>query len=202
MLPVPDWRQNMTNRKTWLRMLVFLAVTSAMTISFAGCAGGPEAKNGAAPISCALLTNRDLWQYGTTRALNPFMARQLFIRGTPDEFVALRLTLSLAESARVSVSGSVQDPDGKEVAMLLSRAQLTDYWNQDAQGLNRDNMALYDSLERYYIPDLPFTSQKGRYIVVFKGTNPLPRPATVLFSVSASDGESQDFTFPLPPVQK
>ena len=192
----------MTHKRTCLRMLVFLAVTSVMTISVAGCAGEPAGKERAAPVSCTLLTSQDLWQYGATRVLNPFLARQSFIQGTPDEFVALRLTLSLAEAARVSVSGSVQDLDGKEVATLLSRAQLTDYWGQDAQGLNRDNRPLYDALERYYLPDFPFTSQKGRYIVILKGKKPLPRPATVLFSVALSDGESQDFTFPLPPAQK
>src|SRR5271169_2726475 len=119
----------MVSEQAWRKPFVLFAAALAVMISAAGCSSGPEPAPGAPPVSCILLSGPDLWQYGTNDVVNPFVPRKAFIRGADDEFAALRIRLSLPESAQVSIEGSIQDPAGKEIAPLQTLAQMTEYWS-------------------------------------------------------------------------
>ena len=94
----------------------------------------------------------------------------------------------------------MRDEAGTEVAQLQTYAQMVKYWDIAEDLPHRDVQIRSDTLQRYYPPDLQFNARKGRseYIVVFKGNNPLPRPATITLSVAVGDAEPQVFTLPLP----
>lgn len=193
----------MVSEQAWRKPCVLFAAALAVMISAAGCSSGPEPAPGAPPVSCILLSGPDLWQYGTNDVVNPFVPRKGFIRGADEEFVALRIRLSLPESAQVSIDGSVQDPAGKEVAPLQTLAQMTEYWSGAEDVAYRDQNARSNTLTRYYPASFYFTAKKGssEYVVVFRGKNPLPRPASVMLSVAVGDAQPQQFNFPLPDMK-
>ena len=155
--------------------LNFLAAAIAVAVSVAGCASGPAPAVPA--VACELVSGSELWKYGPNAVVNPFVPLTGTVRGTQDEFVVLRIRLSLAESTTVEIDGLVEDPTGKELARLQTFGQMT----------------------RYYPPDLHFVARKGRaeYIVLFSGKNPLSRPAVISLSVTLN-GEPEQFTFALP----
>jgi hypothetical protein len=179
--------------------LTFLAAALAVAVSVAGCSSGPEPAGAIPAVACELVSGRDLWKYGPNAAANPFLPLTGMVRGTQDEFVVLRIRLSLAESTTVEIDGSVEDPTGKKLARLQTLGQMTEYWTGPENIPNRDKQVRSDTLTRYYPPDLHFVVKKGRaeYIVVFTGKSPLPRPAVINLSVTLN-GEPQQFTFPLP----
>ena len=178
--------------------LNFLAAAIAVAVSVAGCASGPAPAVPA--VACELVSGSELWKYGPNAVVNPFVPLTGTVRGTQDEFVVLRIRLSLAESTTVEIDGLVEDPTGKELARLQTFGQMTRYWSGQAESLPfRDKQVRSDILTRYYPPDLHFVARKGRaeYIVLFSGKNPLSRPAVISLSVTLN-GEPEQFTFALP----
>ena len=183
-----------------VKSAIFLAAILAVALSSAGCASGPSTAAETPAVSCILLSSSEIGHYGASRAINPFSPRTSLLQGTPDEFVVLQLNLSLAESTRVAIAGSVQDAAGNEVARLQSLTQMQEYWRFGTDLPDREARARVDTLARYYAPSLEFVRNKGRpeYIVVLMGKKPLPRPASILVSVTLSGGDPQLFSFPLP----
>lgn len=179
---------------------VSLLLAAAIALLSAGCASVPIGSEPQA--SCTLLSSMDAGTYGTNFFTNPFMKPSSLIRGTPDEFVVLDLTLRLPESATVNLEGSVTQDSGDTVARMYTLKEMHTYW--DGWGDNSDvtSRTRIEALERYYAPSDQFQAHKGRseYVVVLMGKNPLPRPATVEFSVSIN-GVPQPFKFPLPPLK-
>jgi hypothetical protein len=177
---------------------------AALAVAFVldSCASGPETGS-TSPVTCDLPSSREISFLTTTRSNNPFLPISGLLRGTADEFVVVRIRLFLPDSTIVAVDGSVNDETGAEVAKLQTYTQMAKYWDIAEDLPPRDVQARSDALQRYYPMDAQFKARKGRseYIVVFKGKNPLPRPATVALTVILN-GEPQDFTFPLLPVKK
>jgi hypothetical protein len=179
-----------------------LGVAVAITVSFASCAGAPEPAAGTSPVSCDLLSNREISLLSTTRVTNPFMPTIGIVQGSRDEFVVARIRLVLPEPTLVVINGSVTGDAGNAVAPLKTYQQMTRYWTEDAGDIDyRDARTRSDVLTRWYPPDLQFTAKAGRseFVVAFIGKNPLPRPASVTLSVALGDAPPQEFTFPLPP---
>jgi len=174
-----------------------LAAACALALSVAGCASAPEPVG---PVSCALLSSREVSYLSTESRNNPFVPITGLLRGT-DEFVVLKVSLSLSQASQVILEGSVQAEDGSEVARLQTLPQMIRYWQDEDEVPHRDVVARGNTLTRWYPPSPSFEAKQGRseYIVVFKGKKPIPRPATVSLALTLGDGTSQEFTFSLPP---
>jgi hypothetical protein len=182
-----------------LRSFFMFAASCAVALSAAGCmSGGGTA---AAPVACRLLSPQEISSYAPSRPLNPFVAHGSLLQPAPEEFVVLELDLSLAEPARVAITGAVEDESGAAVAQLWSRTQMHIYWDHLADVTDRDARTRVETLDRYYPPAADFAARRGRttWILVFEGKSPLPRPATVKVAVSLGGAEAQAFEFPLPP---
>jgi hypothetical protein len=180
-----------------------LSAALAVALTAAGCASAPEPTSPS--VSGQILTRTEVSYIGATRETNPFIPLSRVIHGAPDEFAVVRIHLGLPAPTLVTIDGSVRDGTGAEVARLQSYQDMADYWNDPTDQLPfRTIQARSDTLQRWYVPSLSFQGNKGRteYVVVFKGNNPIPRPATVTLSVGFGDEAPQELTFPLPPREK
>jgi hypothetical protein len=190
-------------RSIIVKSFCFVAVILlAAGLSITGCASAPAERSGSSPaISCRLLPKTDIWSYGPTYATNPFLAPSGLIKGTPDELAVLRIDLTLPESARIGIQGSVQDSAGNTVARLLDLNELRTYWSDWGDRTDKSSRDRLGMLERWCVPSLEFNAHGGRsqYVIVMMGKNPLPRPASVVVSVTLNNVEAGSFTFELPP---
>jgi hypothetical protein len=182
-----------------MRSTGLLVVIVIITFFAAACASGPQ---GTTPeVSCALLSSWDLGSYGSSYVSNPFMAPTSLLKGAPDEFVPLGLTLSLPEAATVNIDASVRNETGDVVARLYTLPEMEQYWSNWGDATDRTSRDRLQTLDRWYIPGAQIAAHKGRteYVMVLMGKKPLPRPASVMVAVSINAGDPQMFTFPLPP---
>lgn len=183
------------------RFLIIVAAMLAALASAVSCSSGPEPAAAVPSVSCDLLSSREISFLSATRDTNPFFPIAGLLRGSPDEFVVLRIRLSLPGTTAVALEGSTRDGTGTDVAPLQTLSQMKKYWDTPEDLANRDKVAKANTLIRWYPPEPQFTAPRDRseYLVVFKGKNPIPRPATISLSVTLGDAEPQEFTFPLPP---
>ena len=175
----------------------------AVSLATAGCASTPLPQSPTA--TAQVLTRTEVSYIGATRDTNPYIPQSRLVHGSPDEFVVVKLQLAMPEKILVTLGGSVQDANGTEVATLQSYQDMVSYWTDPTEQLPfRTIQARSDTLQRWYPPSLSFEANRGRveYDVVFKGRNPIPRPATVTVDVSFGDSAPQEFSFPLPPHDK
>jgi len=178
-------------------------VALIMAITLAGCAGGPSPAS-TAPVTCDLLSTREVSFLTPTRANNPYYPISGLLRGTADEFAVVRVRLDFPDATPISLDGTVTDQSDTAVALLQTYDQMVRYWDIAEDLPARDRQIRSDALQRYYPSALSFTARKGRseYVIVFKGKSPMPRPATVTVSVGLGDAQPQVFSFPLPPKEK
>jgi hypothetical protein len=186
-----------------LRFMCLPAAILGVAVFMASCATEPPG-TGTTGVSCTLLNWLDLGSYGANYTTNPFLAPTSMLKGTPDEFVALDLMLSLPDSATVNLDGAVRSDSGDLVARMNDLPQMRDYWDNWGDRTDKTSRTRLDTLNRWCMPSSQFVAHKGRteYVIVLMGKNPLPRPASVVVSVSLNAGDPQTFTFPLPPKKK
>jgi hypothetical protein len=175
-----------------------MAITALIVL--AGCATvrGPAEETPA--VSCVLLAPADVWGYATADEANPFLAPAGLLRGTPSEFVVLRLTLSLREESRIAVSAEARDAAGNKTARLYSASDMRDLWKAWGDETSLPHLKRAETLDRWCLPATGFTRRAGRgeYVLVLVGKKPLPRPALVDVAVTVGDAEPAVFTFTLP----
>jgi hypothetical protein len=182
------------------RSLGLLAAVSAIVLVVAACATGPHAGSGA-PVSVTVLSSRDMGSYGPTYNSNPFIAPDAFIKGSPDEFVVLDVTLALPDSATVNIDAAVTDEAGTTVARMYSLDDMRRYWSDWGDQSEKNSRTRIETLVRWYPPSSQFVAHKGgsEYIIVLIGKRPIPRPSTAAISVSINAVEQGPFTYALPP---
>ena len=186
-----------------LRPVCLLAAILGGSVFIASCVTAPPGA-GTPGVSCTLLSSLDLGSYGVNYTTNPFLPPTSLVKGTPDEFVALDLVLSLQDSATVNIDGAVRSESGDQVARLNDLPQMRDYWSNWGDRTDKTSRTRLDTLDRWCMPSTQFAAHKGRteYVIVLIGKKPLPRPASVAVSVSLNGGDPQIFTFPLLPKKK
>jgi hypothetical protein len=182
------------------------AAVFAVLFLSAACATGARPASGEPEVLCTMLTSWDLGSYGANSATNPFLAPSGLIEGTPDEFVALDIALSLPDSATLSIDAAVRraGENGEIVARLYSLQDMRKYWRAWGDPSAQTSRTRLDTLERWYAPSSQFVAHKGRseYVIVLVGKNPLPRPASATVSIALNGKVGGTFEFPLPKGSK
>ncbi len=179
---------------------VAASVLALLVVFVSGCATTPITSP---EVTVKIVPERDLARYGASFTNDPFYAPFTLIMSR-DEFVTLTVTVALPDATRVTIDGTIQDPDGKSIARLYSRDELRAYWLGRGRQADPDMVKRLDYLDRYYVPALNFAGLKGRYqyYVTMIGKDPLPRPAKVMLAVTLGTGDPQQFSFDLPPLKK
>lgn len=175
--------------------IVLLAVTMALCFS---CASAPAITE--ASVSVRMPSDAELKSaYGYNFEVNPYLEPSSIIRGKPDEFIVLRIDLSLPAPAHVDVSARIVAPDGTVVAQPKDPEQMRLYWDM-WEGKDVDKTKRFTVLDRSYLPSFSLEARAGKttYYVVLMGKNPLTRPGRVEASLLVAGMEPCLFSAELP----
>jgi len=174
---------------------VFVLMLTVVALSCASIPSGTKAGITIAIADTASLKSA----FGSTFMQNPFLVPNGLIRGIPDEFVVVRVDLNLGARSLVAIEGGIYSEAGANLAELLDKQSLGEYWftwdpREEPDSRRRSK------LERNALPGAHFQLSPGqhRYYLVFKGPNPIPRPATIRIQVSAEGLELVVFEDALP----
>ena len=135
---------------------------------------------------------------------NPFIAPNTMLKGRPNEFVVLRLDVTVAQPSELSIAANVKSEDGVSQAQLYSLNEMQSYWSDWGDQSDYSSRERLSTLNRYYLPKLDFVAHAGQryYLFILVGKYPIKRPATVSASVTVGSSQPQYFEVPLPSVQK
>jgi len=145
-----------------------------------------------------------VWGYATSNEANPFLAPTGLVRGSPYEFIVLRLSLSLKKEEYVRVSTFSRDAGGNHSTRLYDARELRDLWNKWGDDeTSTPHMKRAETIDRWCLPSTGFTRHAGRaeYLIVLVGKKPLPKPVVVDVVVTLGDSEPNTFTFTTAPAK-
>lgn len=186
------------------RILVSFFTVASLCALAISCSSVPPP--GTQPqVSIHLLQSSDLWQYGSDAETNPFIAPNTMLKGRPNEFVVLRLDVSLAKPTELSIAADVRSADGISQATLYNLSDMQSYWSDWGDQSSYSSRQRANTLARYYVPKIDFVAPAGTryYIFMLVGKYPIKRPAAVSASVIiGSSSQPQYFEVPLPALQK
>jgi hypothetical protein len=167
-----------------------------------GCASSPSSVSsaGAPAISARLLSWEELKSaFGKNYETDPYMPYKGIFSGAKEEFIVLKIEVSMPKNGTVSVFCSASGPDGAAVAVQKDIREMENYWYPIGGKTEVNIETRMSMLRRSYMRSNPYAAKAGKssFIIVLIGKNPLPRPAKVDVQVMAAGLESASFSFDL-----
>jgi len=138
--------------------------------------------------------------YGLTYEVNPYLEPVNFIMTKKDEFVVLRFIVRSPVKGDVRISASLIGADGQQLADAKDIGSMQRFWDL-VGGVDVTKVEKRKSnLARSYLYSNPLHMKAGEtsFLLVLIGKPPIPRPSTVIATVTFPSGEASAFELPLP----